>query len=116
VARSNYTDDLLFSNGGNNNTWLNVALRGFASDRDGIGSRIEAWVGTRVYVRDVRTGTGLYSQDSILTEIGLGRETSVDSLIVEWPSGKRSVLLNVGSDQTINVSEGGFIAVPVNMQ
>ncbi|MFQ6103177.1 MAG: C25 family cysteine peptidase [Candidatus Glassbacteria bacterium] len=116
VARSNYTDDLLFANGGNNNTWLNVGLRGFASDKNGIGSRIEAWAGTRVYVREVVTGTGLYSQDSILSEFGLGRETNLDSLVVSWPSGRKSKLVNIAADQSIVVSEGGFVAVPVQRE
>lgn len=116
IARSNYLGDLLFANMGNSNTWLNVSLRGFASDRNGIGSRLTAYAGTRVYVRDVSAGTGLYSQNSLETEFGLFREASVDSLIVQWPRGKRTKLTGIAAEQSIVVSEGGFVAVPVNMQ
>jgi hypothetical protein len=105
VARSNYTGDLLFENQGNNNTWLNVRLLGTNSDRNGIGARIDAWAGTRHYVRDVVTGTGLYSQDSITSEIGLLRESAVDILIVEWPSGKRTRLTNIAAGQTVTIRE-----------
>jgi hypothetical protein len=113
VARTNYFDDLLFENLGNANTWLNVSLRGARSDKNGVGARIEAWVGNRHYVRDVVTGSGFFSQNSIETEIGLIRESVVDSLIVQWPSGKRSKLVNIGANQRINVGEGMSHRVPV---
>jgi hypothetical protein len=116
VACSNNADDLLFENMGNGNSWLNVKLRGTRSDKNGIGARITAWADNRVYLRDVVTGTGLYSQDSIETEFGLLRETAVDSLIVQWPSGKRSKLANISADQSITVQEGIFRAVPVKME
>jgi len=93
-----------------------VSLRGAWSDKNGVGSRVEAWVGNRRYVRDVVTGSGFYSQNSIETEIGLIRETAVDSLIVQWPSGKRSKLLNIGADQSIRVSEGSFHRVPALLE
>lgn len=113
VARSNYVDDLLFENMGNANSWLNVDLRGRKSDRNGIGSRIEAWIGSRVYTRDVVTGTGLYSQNSITSELGVGREAVIDSLIVKWPSGRRTKLSNVASEQSLAISEGGVHRIPL---
>jgi hypothetical protein len=112
IACTNGVDDLLFENLGNVNTWLNVTLRGSRSDKNGIGARIEAWVGNRRYVRDVVTGSGFYSQNSIETEFGLIRETTVDSLIVQWPSGTRSKLVNIGSDQSIRVNESNIFAIP----
>jgi hypothetical protein len=113
VTRSNYTDDLLFRNTGNANSWVNVNLRGFLSDRNGIGARIEAWIGTQVLLRDVQTGTGLYSQNSITTEIGVGREAVIDSIIVEWPSGRRTKLVDVASEQSIRISERGKYKIPL---
>jgi hypothetical protein len=115
IARSNYLGDLLFANAGNSNTWLNVGLRGSSSDRNGIGSRLTAYAGTRVYVRDVTAGGGLYSQNSLETEFGLLRASSVDSLIVAWPSGKRTKLTGIAADQSIVVSEGAYVAVPVKL-
>ncbi len=116
MARTNSTNDMLFENQGNMNSWLNVGLRGAWSDKNGIGARIEAWAGNRHYVRDVIAGSGFCSQNSIVTEIGLIRETAVDSLIVSWPRGKRSKLVNIGTNQELNISEGGFHRVPVQME
>jgi hypothetical protein len=117
VACSNYTDDLLFENMGNGNSWLAVSLRGTRSDRNGVGARLEAWAGNRVYVRDVVTGSGFLSQSSVETEFGLIRESSVDSLIVEWPSGKRSKMVNIGANQSISVGESKPIfKIPAPMQ
>lgn len=116
VSCTNNVDDMLFENSGNVNTWLNVSLRGALSDKNGVGSRVEAWVGNRHYVRDVITGSGYYSQSSIETEIGLIRETMVDSLIVQWPSGKRSKLVHIGADQSIRISESSFHKVPIPLE
>jgi hypothetical protein len=116
VARSNYVDDLLFENLGNGNSWLNVDLRGWMSDRKGTGARIEAWIGTRVFVRDVVTGTGLYSQDSYTVELGVGREAMVDSLIIEWPSGKRVTVTDVATEQDLTFTEGGQHAIPMQIE
>ena len=113
VSRSNYGDDLLFENTGNSNSWLNVDLRGWMSERNGIGARIEAWVGTRVFTRDVVTGTGLYSQNSMTSELGVGSETVIDSLIVKWPSSKRTKLVNVSSEQNLFITESGIHKIPV---
>jgi hypothetical protein len=116
VSCTNYVDDQLFANAGNGNTWLNVSLRGSFNDKNGIGARMEAWVGNRVYLRDVVAGAGFCSQNSIESEFGLMRETSVDSLIVRWPDGRRSKLLNISADQSIVISDGGFLAVPVEWE
>jgi len=113
VSRSNYGDDLLFENAGSANSWLNVDLRGWMSERNGNGARVEAWVGTRVYARDVANGAGLYSQNSITSELGLGREAVIDSLIVKWPSSWRTRLYNVSTEQNLSISEGGYHKVPV---
>jgi hypothetical protein len=113
VSRSNYGDDLLFENQGNDNSWLNVNLRGWMSERNGAGARVEAWVGTRVFARDVVNGAGLYSQNSITCELGVGREAVIDSLIVNWPSHWRTRLYNVSSEQNLSISEGGYYKAPV---
>jgi hypothetical protein len=113
VSCTNSGDDHLFANGGNGNSWLNVSLRGTFNDRNGIGARVEAWVGNRRYVRDVVTGTGFLSQSSIVSEFGLMRATVVDSLIVRWPDGRKTKLENISADQSIGVSDGGALAVPV---
>ena len=34
---------------------------------------------------------------------GLGAVTKIDSLVVEWPDGKRNVLTNVDVDKTITI-------------
>jgi hypothetical protein len=113
VSRSNYGDDLMFENQGNNNSWLNVELQGWMSERNGIGARIEAWAGSRLFVREVTAGSGLYSQSSMTSELGVGRQAVIDSLIVKWPSSWRTRLYDISSEQTLTISEGGYHKVPV---
>jgi hypothetical protein len=113
VSRSNDADDLLFANEGGGNSWLSVALRGWMSGRNGVGARVQAWVGGRMYVREVAPVSGLYSQNSLTSELGVGRESVIDSLIVRWPSSKVTRLYNISVDQGLAITEGGFYKTPV---
>jgi hypothetical protein len=105
VARINGENDALLENNGNFNTWLNVALRGGLSDRNGIGARIIVTAGGITSVREVTGGSGYFSQDSFTQHFGLMRETAVDQLTVEWPSGKKRTLQNVAANQKITIRE-----------
>ncbi len=114
VARSNNQDDVLLENNGNLNTWLNVALRGSSSDRNGIGARVSVTAGGNTMVQEITGGGAFFSQHSFTRHFGLVRETSVDQLVVEWPSGRVSTLSNLSANQKITIVETPFAKVPVN--
>ena len=61
--------------------------------------------------RDISTQTGHASQNSIVQHFGVGDATTVDSLIVYWPSGKVQHLANLGVDRRVTVLESGLSAV-----
>lgn len=101
---------LLFRNdlaGGHH--WLAVRLQGVLSNRLGIGAKVRARAtigGTpRWQLREVLSGTGYGGHDALEAHFGLGDAASVDSLMIEWPSGSRQVLLAVAADQVLDVLE-----------
>jgi hypothetical protein len=103
---SNYgSANLLYQNQGNANHWLQVELEGTVSNRDGIGVKLFATVGTGQLRRDVDGGSGYFSQSSLPVEFGLGSATVVDELRVEWPSGIVQTLTNVATDQLLTLEE-----------
>ena len=69
------------------NHWLQVRLEGTISNASAIGARVRIVSGGQSQVREVSGGSGGYSQDSLPIEFGLGAATSVDTLIIRWPSG-----------------------------
>jgi hypothetical protein len=78
---------LLFESSGSGSTWVKIALQGSTSNRDGIGSTIHCYLDGIDYVRPVTCGENFTSQDSRYIMFGLKGATSVDSIVVQWPSG-----------------------------
>ncbi len=80
-------NDQLFLNDGNSNHFFNVQLRGVVSNINGIGARVEAYGVWGKQIREVRSGEGYGIHNSFTQHFGLGQATSIDSIVVRWPSG-----------------------------
>ncbi|MDX1430453.1 MAG: CRTAC1 family protein, partial [Rhodothermales bacterium] len=84
------TDDggRLFLNDGGSNHRLTVSTRGILSNRLGIGARIELYTAGMQQVREITAGDGMTSQNhSFMAHFGIGTATTIDSVLVRWPSG-----------------------------
>ncbi|MBI5361368.1 MAG: CRTAC1 family protein [Planctomycetes bacterium] len=89
----------LLKNEGNNMNWIEFQLEGTASNRAGIGAKIELKAGGKKQVRQVEGGTGSHAQQNSLTvHFGLGNLEKVDEVTVYWPGGQAQKL----GPQTIN--------------
>ncbi|HEX4275411.1 MAG TPA: CRTAC1 family protein [Bryobacteraceae bacterium] len=96
----------LFRNdGGNKNHWISVKTEGTKSNRDGIGAvvRVESASGKQWNI--VRSGSSYASQSDLALTFGLGQDTAVTSLQVEWPSGTKQKFANVPANRAIIVDE-----------
>ncbi len=104
----------VYKNAGGNNNWIKLNLIGVNANRDGIGSRIEAYLNGRKLIRETSCGISYMSQNSNSTIIGAGSNSEIDSIIVKWPgSGTVDILRNVSVNQTITLHEGETV-VSVN--
>jgi ASPIC and UnbV len=86
--------------------FLNVSLHGRQSNRQGIGARLIATVGGRQIVRELFPACAFRSQSPSEVHFGLADDSTVDSLMIRWPSGKRQVLRAIAADRHIIVDEG----------
>jgi len=106
VVTSNHGAATLYRNdGGNRNQWLHLKLSGGRSNRSAIGAvvRIESAGGRQS--RTVRSGSSYCSQSELGVTFGLGRDTKVDSVDIEWPSGTKQRLTGVAAGQYLTVQE-----------
>lgn len=87
------------------NHWLKIELVGTASNRDGIGARVDLWAGGRRQVRIQDGGVHHRAQNQDLLHFGLGDASEVERIEVHWPSGTRQVLDSVAADQTLVLNE-----------
>ncbi|HUF08633.1 MAG TPA: CRTAC1 family protein [Rhodothermales bacterium] len=101
---------LLRNDGGNENSWLAVALRGVESNRSAFGTRIRVVSDSLVSVREVGAQASYCSQNSPVVHFGLGRSSRVDTLEITWPSGLVEILLDVAPNQILRLVEGETLA------
>jgi len=85
------------------NHWLQVRLIGRSSNRAGIGARVKVVTGRGQQVRYVTSDQ--MEQDLIVT-FGLGSQTAVSALEIEWPGGDTQQITGVAADQRLVVIEG----------
>lgn len=99
-------DNQIYMNDGNDNNWLKIHLKGIASNINGIGARVELYSGGMKQIRDVRSGEGFRHMHSLNVHFGIGAATTIDSVIVRWPSGTIDNILTPSVNQSVLVIEG----------
>jgi hypothetical protein len=59
----------------------------------------------------VHSGSSYCSQSDLAVTFGLGKDTAVTALEIEWPSGAKQRLSNLAADQFLTIAEDqGIIA------
>ena len=95
----------VFYNQGNDNHWLRINTIGRQSNRNGIGARVEAHGEFGIKIKEVRASASWSPMSTLSTHIGLGTAEQLDSIVVKWPSGLKSVLTNPAVDQVYTIDE-----------
>jgi hypothetical protein len=96
----------LFRNdGGNRNHWLSVRTVGAKSSRDGLGAVVRVASAAGKQWGMVRSGSSYCSQSDLALTFGLGRDTKVATLEVEWPSGVKQRFTDLPADRLVTVDE-----------
>jgi hypothetical protein len=67
--------------------WIAFALEGTRSNRSAIGAEVRLYAGGRQQLRQIEGGNGFAAQNQRRAQFGLGTASSVDSVVVRWPSG-----------------------------
>lgn len=88
------------------NSWLQISLEGATSNRSAIGTSLRLYTNNSTQIRQVGVQASYLSQNSLLQHFGLHDNTSVDSLIVEWPSGQIDRFYDLKANQIIKITEG----------
>jgi hypothetical protein len=89
----------------NTGHWIEIELVGTKSNRDGIGARVEVYAAAKRQTAERVAGSGYLSQDDGRLHFGLGAATTVDKLIVHWPSGREQTLEKLSVDRVLKVQE-----------
>ena len=85
--------------------WLDIALEGTKSNRDGIGAVIKLVTKAGAQYNHMTTSVGYASSSDGPVHFGLGAESVAQTIEIHWPSGVIQRLENVPADRVLNVKE-----------
>ena len=89
----------------NSGHWLDIALEGTKSNRDGIGARIKVVTSQGAQYNHMTTSVGYASSSHGPVHFGLGADSKVRLVEIHWPSGIVQTLHDVLGDRVLNVKE-----------
>lgn len=79
--------DKLWINDGNANNWVGFELTGTVSNLNAVGAKAYIYGDWGVQIREVRAGESYGIVNSFDLHFGIGQSTSIDNVVIEWPSG-----------------------------
>lgn len=86
--------------------YLKFKLKASLTARDAIGARVRVISGETTRTRQLLAGDGYMASNERIVTFGLGATTVIDSVVIDWPSGSRSVIFEPHVDQFYFVTEG----------
>ena len=81
------------------NHWIGVRLATAPKGESIHGATVSARSGERTWTKPVVTGDSFTAQHSGTIHFGLGEIGEIDSLTIEWPSGRETVIKSPGVDR-----------------
>jgi len=89
----------------NSGHWLDIALQGTKSNRDGIGARINVVTSQGPQFNHMTTSVGYASSSYGPVHFGLGGDAKAKLVEIHWPSGIVQTLHDVAGDRVLTVKE-----------
>ena len=106
IVFSNFKEGAtLLRNDGQSGNSVIVELRGTASNRYGLGARLEATTKSGIQVRQLVSARGYLSTSEPVAHFGFGDERTIERLKIVWPSGRVQTLDNLATGQRYTVTE-----------
>jgi Flp pilus assembly protein TadD len=96
---------LLRNEGGNQNHWLRLSLKGLADNKSAIGTKVEVFSGGNRQKFEIAGSNGYLGQNSTDIVVGLGDAKEADIVRMLWPTGVLQDEINVAGDRQQNFTE-----------
>ncbi|MBZ5596977.1 MAG: FG-GAP-like repeat-containing protein [Acidobacteriia bacterium] len=96
---------LLRNDGGNQNHWLKLSLKGLADNKSAIGTKVEVFAGGNRQKFEIAGSSGYLGQNSTDLVVGLGQAKTADVVRMLWPTGVLQDEVEVAANQTHKLTE-----------
>ncbi|HVO80461.1 MAG TPA: FG-GAP-like repeat-containing protein [Terriglobales bacterium] len=96
---------LLRNDGGNQNHWLKLSLKGLADNKSAIGTKVEVFAGGNRQKFEIAGSSGYLGQNSTDLVVGLGQAKQADVVRMLWPTGVLQDEVEVAGDKLQKFTE-----------
>ncbi|MEJ7912927.1 MAG: VCBS repeat-containing protein, partial [Chitinophagaceae bacterium] len=93
----------------NTSHYLSFKLGGDSLNRNGLGVWIELYYAGKQQAYEQTPYRGYLSSVQLDPHFGLGNVSAVDSVVIKWPDGKKQVLKNISTNQTIKLDKANAV-------
>jgi enediyne biosynthesis protein E4 len=97
---------LLRNDGGTNNHWLGLTLKGKNGPSPAIGAKVTVTAGGKKQVLVNQWATSYLSNNDPRLHVGLGQQKQIDMLEINWSDGKKEVYRDIACNRYITILEG----------
>jgi hypothetical protein len=109
VMNMNEPPSLLRNTNRSGNHWVELKLVGTRSNRSAIGAKVTLSSGGQRQTGVVLSQSGYYSHSASYLHFGLGKDPTIDSVTVTWPSGVEESFKGLKPDHFVVLKEGGHV-------
>jgi hypothetical protein len=117
VTGTTQTKGLFLNIFSNTNKWVNIKCAGTTSNRSALGTIIKAKANingsAKWQTREINASNSFNSMNMLNAHFGFGNASTIDSLVVAWPSGLKQTFTNVALNNFYNLTEGSSLVSDV---
>ena len=85
-----------------NRNFIRINLKGSKANPRGIGTKVKVYCKGELYYQEQSPVRGFQSSCDPILNVGIGKNTIIDSLIIIWPNDKFQKISNIAAKKTIN--------------
>jgi enediyne biosynthesis protein E4 len=93
----------IFENKSTTGNWIQLDLEGQGENRFGIGTKVRAYSGDQLTFLEQNPVRGFQSSGTHRIQLGLGKSSKLDSLILTWPDGHEQKLWDIPANQRLTI-------------
>ena len=87
-------------------------MQGIDSNTKGIGARVSVTANGLTMIREIMGSSSFYAGPPVRAHFGLGSASLVETLRIQWPSGRIQIIEDVAVDQHLLVTEPDGVVIP----
>ncbi len=100
----------IFENKSQSGNWIQINLVGKPGNNFGIGSKVQAYSNGTLTFLEQNPVRGFQSSGTYRLQLGLGKSSELDSLIIIWPDQSSSKLEGIQANQVLKIEQNSSLA------